>query len=230
VAAENLLIFGANVSNVFAEAPPPKQGFFIRPDRAFMEWWTQHRKNPPLNPNNIIPVLSAMQGHLESPRLWEKHADMILQELGLTPTVHEPCLYSGMINGNWVILKRQVADFAIAAPDKKTANILLNKIDDKLSIPMKRQGYLDMYNRVDVLQTRDYIKISSYKFINKICDKYLMPWMHNFTRPDAWPTPLPTNPTCYKKFNSAVSNPDPKVQAHLAKTMQISYQSGKWRW
>jgi hypothetical protein len=34
-AAENLLIFGADVSNVFAEAPPPKQGFYIHPDRAF---------------------------------------------------------------------------------------------------------------------------------------------------------------------------------------------------
>ncbi len=34
-AAESLLIFGADVSNKFAEAPPPKQGFYICPDRAF---------------------------------------------------------------------------------------------------------------------------------------------------------------------------------------------------
>ena len=31
-AAENLLIYGADVSNAFAEAPPPKQGFYIHPD------------------------------------------------------------------------------------------------------------------------------------------------------------------------------------------------------
>ncbi len=37
VSAENLLIFGANVSNAFAEAPPPKQPFFIQPDRALCE-------------------------------------------------------------------------------------------------------------------------------------------------------------------------------------------------
>jgi hypothetical protein len=191
-----------------------------------MEWWTQHRKNPPLDPNNVIPVLSAMQGHPESPQLWEKHADAILQELGLTPTVHEPCLYSGTINSNRVILKRQVDNFVIALPDKMMVNILLDKIDDELSIPMKCQGYLDMYNGVNVLQTCNYIKISSYTFINKICDKYLATRMHNFTSPDTRPTPLPTNPTWYKKFNSAVGDPDPKVQAHLAKTMQISYQSG----
>ena len=43
-AAENLLIFGADVSNAFAEAPPPKQGFYICPDKAFHEWWTQHKQ------------------------------------------------------------------------------------------------------------------------------------------------------------------------------------------
>ena len=99
-AAENLLIFGSDVSNAFAEAPPPKQGFYVRPDRAFNEWWVNHKKRPPIPPGHVIPILSAMQGHPESPRLWEKHADAILQELGLTPTIHEPCLYSGKIAGN----------------------------------------------------------------------------------------------------------------------------------
>jgi len=157
-AAENLLIYGADVSNAFAEAPPPKQGFYIYPDKAFHDWWVHHKKQPPLKPGEVIPILSAMQGHPESPRLWEKHADSILQDLGLKPTVHEPCLYSGVIDGKRVILKHQVDDFAIAAPDERTANILLNMIDDELTIPMKRQGYLDMYNGVDAIQTRDYIK------------------------------------------------------------------------
>ena len=35
--AENLLIYGADVSNAFAEAPPPKLGFYIYPDRVFKE-------------------------------------------------------------------------------------------------------------------------------------------------------------------------------------------------
>jgi hypothetical protein len=37
-AAENLLIFGADISNAFAKAPPPKQGFYICPDKAFHKW------------------------------------------------------------------------------------------------------------------------------------------------------------------------------------------------
>ena len=63
-----------------------------------------------------------------------------------------------MIEGKRVIFKRQVDDFAIAAPNKCTANILLDMIDDELTIPMKRQGYLDMYNGIDIIRTRDYIK------------------------------------------------------------------------
>ena len=49
-AAENLLIYGADVSNAFAEAPPPKQGFYIYPDRAFNDWWVHHLLRPPLEP------------------------------------------------------------------------------------------------------------------------------------------------------------------------------------
>jgi hypothetical protein len=94
-----------------------------------------------------------MQGHPESPRLWEKHVDSILRELGLTLTVHEPCLYSGTINGICIIFMRQVDDFAIAAPDPRTADILLDMLDENLSMPVKRQGLLNMYNGIDVTQT-----------------------------------------------------------------------------
>ena len=80
-AAENLLIYGADVTNAFAEAPPPKQGFYIRPDKAFTDWWTNHMKRPPIPPGHVIPINSAMQGHPESPRLWEKHADSILRDI-----------------------------------------------------------------------------------------------------------------------------------------------------
>jgi len=221
-----MLIFGADVSNAFAEAPPPKQGFFIRPDRAFNEWWVQHKNRPPIPDGYVIPILSAMQGHPESPRLWEKHADSILRELGLEPTVHEPCLYSGVINGTRVLFMRQVDDFAIAAPDSKTADILLDMIDDKLKIPVKRQGYLDMYNGIDVLQTRHYIKISVRSFIDKVFEQHLATWMKSTYPSPARSTPLPTDATFMKKFNSSSGDPDPKAQQKLAKTMQLNFRSG----
>jgi hypothetical protein len=77
-AAENLLIFGADVSNVFSKAPPPQQGFYIIPDKAFVDWWVNHKKRHPIPHGHVIPILSAKQGHPKSPCLWEKHADAIL--------------------------------------------------------------------------------------------------------------------------------------------------------
>jgi hypothetical protein len=113
-AAENLLIYGADVSNAFAEAPAPKQGFYIYPNKAFHDWWTRHKGNPPIPEGHVIPVLGAMQGHPESPRLWEKYIDKALRLIGLAPTVHEPCIYLGTVLDERVLFMRQVDDFAIA--------------------------------------------------------------------------------------------------------------------
>jgi hypothetical protein len=118
-----------------------------------------------------------MQGHPESPRLWEKHADKILRDIGLTPTVHEPCLYSGVINNNRVLSMWQVDDFTIAALDKITSKILMDIIDNKLKIPIKQQGYLDMYNGVNVLQTWHYIKINVKTFIDEVFEHHIATWM-----------------------------------------------------
>ena len=225
-AAENLLIFGADVCNAFAEASAPKQPFFIRPDRAFHEWWVNHLGREPIPDGYIIPVLKAMQGHPESPRLWEKHADKILRDLGLTPTVHEPCLYSGIINGKRVLFLRQVDDFAIAAPDAYTSDFLMDLIDEKLSEPIKRQGYLDLYNGVDIIQTRHYVKLNVKTFVEKAFAKHIETWMKTSYPTPNRSTPLPASDEWLKKFNSAIGNPDSKFQASLSKKMQLSYRSG----
>jgi hypothetical protein len=121
-AAENLLIFGADVGNAFAEAPPPKQGFYILPDRAFKEWW-EAKGFPPLKEGQVIPVMRVMQGHPESSRLWEKHIDKIIRKYDFKPTVHEPCLYIGYVRGERCIFKRQVDDFAIATEMRRQQSI-----------------------------------------------------------------------------------------------------------
>jgi hypothetical protein len=225
-AAENLLVYGADVSNAFAEAPPPKQGFYIRPDRAFNEWWVHHKDRPPIPSGHVIPILLAMQGHPESPRLWEKHANEILREIGLTPTIHKPCLYSGVINDTRVLFMRQVDNFAIAAPDERTSKIRMDMIDDRLEIPIKRQGYIDMYNGVDVLQTRHYIKLNVQTFIDKVFEHHISTWMKTSYPTPNRSTPLPSDATWLKKFNAAIGDPDKKAQTKLAKTMQLSYRSG----
>jgi hypothetical protein len=85
----------------------------------------------PIPPGHNIPVLSAIQGHLESPWLWEKQADKILCKIGLTSTIHEPYLYLGEFNGKWVLFLHQVDNFAITTP------LVMDLIDTRLTIPIK---------------------------------------------------------------------------------------------
>ncbi len=148
---ENLLIYGADVSNAFAEAPPPKQGFNIWPDKTFLEWWTSKkdgRKTIP--PGYVIPVLLAMQGHHESPCLWECLIDKILCDMGFILAVHEPCLYSGLINKQRVIFMSQVNDFAVAAPNERIANQVFNMLNDQLTFSMKHMGLINRFNGLDI--------------------------------------------------------------------------------
>jgi hypothetical protein len=174
----------------------------------------------------ILTPCLPLQGHPESPCLWVKHADTILRDVGFIPTIHEPCLYSGIINSNCIIFKCQVDDFAIAAPDDKTANILLNMIDDHLTIPLKRQSLLDMFNGINIFQTCHYIKTNCHTFINKFCKKYLETWLGKVPMPENWPSPLLTDATWIKKFNTAVGSTDPKEEQHLETKMQIKYKAG----
>ncbi len=129
---KNLLIYGADVSNAFAEAPPPKQGFYIQPDKAFLEWWASKMDGRKLIPLGYV-ILSAMQGHPELPCLWECLIGKILCDMGFTRSVPEPCLYSGLINGQQVLFMHQVDEFAVAAPYEQIANQVFDMLDDRLT-------------------------------------------------------------------------------------------------
>ena len=200
-AMKKLMVYGADVTNAFGEAPPPKQGFHIHPDAAFRAWYEQ-KHGAPLPHGSVIPVLNAMQGHPEAPRLWEKHADTIIRSCGLTPTKHEPCLYSGLIDGERVLFMQQVDDFAGAVPSARIANLLFDMIDEQITFPLKRMGLVTLFNGIDIDQTGDYIKISCETYLDRIMKKYFDSpvnlRMNDMSK--VKPTPLPNRQTFSKVF------------------------------
>ena len=90
-ALKNLKVFGADCSNAFAEAPPPKAPLYMKIDSQFRTWWHKHKRYDPLPEKDLyVQVQHAIQGHPESPRLWQDFIDNILiNELGFRPTTHE---------------------------------------------------------------------------------------------------------------------------------------------
>jgi hypothetical protein len=83
-----------------------------------------------------------------------------------------------------------------------------------------------MFNGINVVQTRDFIKIDCHTYVGKFCAKYLKSWLSKVPLSENCPTPLPTNATWIKKFNAAVGSSDPDEQHKLATKMQIKYIAG----
>jgi hypothetical protein len=131
-----------------------------------------------------------------------------------------------LIKGNRVLFLHQVDVFSIACSDKSTAKSLLELLDDELTIPMKHMGLLDLYNGLDVIHMRDFIKINCSTYIEKILEKHLSSWMKSFDVPAGRPTPLPSRESYIKTFLSATGDPDPTAQTRLSSSMGFGYQSG----
>ena len=141
----------------------------------------------------------------------------------MQPTVHEPCLYVGEIDGFRVLFIRIVHDFAISTAHDRTAAILLDRVDDKLSIPIKRQGRIKMFNGLDIHQTRDYVKISCETYIDRIHARHSDKWMKSVHIASDRPTPLPTADQFMKEFLKGNGDPTQTVQDRLAEMMGLSY-------
>ena len=169
-ALRNLKVYGADVSNAFAEAPPPVAPLCVHIDHQYREWWNS-KGRPPIPKGYVLPVRGALQGHPESPRLWATLINGILvNDFHLKPTTHEPCLYSGKFRNENILFLRQTDDFAIACKNESTAMYLVNEINSKMTVDIKYLGLVTRFNGVDVDQRDKYIKIHNSTFVNKILD------------------------------------------------------------
>jgi hypothetical protein len=224
-----MLVIGADVSNAFAEAPTADNHLYIQPDDVFRDWWENHKNWPPILSGWVIRIQYAFQGHPEAPQLWERHIDNILQDrIKLKPTHHEPCLYSGQIQATYVLLLRQVDDFAAAVSNESIGQALINDIDQYMRIGIKYQGQLTMFNGMDIVQTRHYIKLHCGTYLRKALGN------HSYLVADARskinPIPYPVDHSFMTKLDTAVPRVTEADQRKLSSQMNINYRQvvGLW--
>lgn len=205
----NMIVVGADASNAFAEAPPPKAPLYVEVDQKFREWWrSKGRKDIPNG--YVLPVKHALRGHPKSPRLWATMIDGILRnQVDIHPCTHEPCLYSGTIDGEKVLFLRQVYDFAVACCNPEVVNKLIDLVSAHLSAPMKKYGTIIQYNGLDSTQTKDYIKIHTSTYLNKTLQQH--DWLNDTYRAPANPTPMKDNPA-YQRILEAAVGPDTECE------------------
>jgi hypothetical protein len=184
-ASLNYVIYKGDVRDAYAHSPGPEMPTFVRICDQFADWYLE-RKGVPINRSHVIPMLRALQGHPEAGRLWEEHINAILlgPEFGFTNTTHETNIYQGLYNGHKILILRQVDDFLLATPDPVIADKIYTRIGELLqqpaekTIPFVNEGLATEFNGVDILQTQDYVKVSSTSYI------------HRLLKTHGWDTPI----------------------------------------
>ena len=221
-ALHNYNVYGADATNAFAEAPPPSAPLYVTIDRQYREWWENVKGRPPIPKGYVLPVQHALQGHPESPRLWAKMIDDILKSIGFTSTTHEPCLYSGHVNGTKVFFLRQVDDFAIFVPNEDIANIIFAQIQTKLREPLKLLGKLDLYNGLDICQAKHFVKIHCKSYLTKVLMSH--GWMETSSKHTT--TPMAYDKKTFELMHTAEGPALIEDQIHLAEKMGFKYRTG----
>jgi hypothetical protein len=156
-AAKGLLITTADTENSFQQSPPLTEQCYLEIDDAYrVELDTR---------THVIPVMKALQGHPEAGVLWERMIVGILKDLNFRSTTHERNLYRGEIDGELVLIYRQVDDFVVASVTRATASKLIAVINARVTT--KDQGLGIRFNGIDLLQTRDCIKVSCETYLDR---------------------------------------------------------------
>jgi Reverse transcriptase (RNA-dependent DNA polymerase) len=221
-AGVNHIALGCDVSNAFAEAPPPKNPFYMEVDEQFQDWWTNCLQLPPIPLGWVIPILRNLQGHPEAPRLWHKHIDDILvNQLGFDRTTHEPCLYfKHHPEHGLILLLRQVDDFLISAKTLAIAEEVRQQIQSKMTNELNDLGIIKRFNGMDVDQTKHFVKLSCHTYIDKVIKHH--GWENE--KHAHKPIPMRTESKYLSDLETNEGPEDVRAQQDLERQMGFNYR------
>ena len=110
--------------------------------------------------------------------MWMKMIDDVLvTELRFRTTTHDRCIYTQERDREIQLLLPQVDNFKLRITSKKAARGLFHDIGIKIQFPRKVEaniilfeflGVLKDYNCIDIIQTPDYIEMSSKSYIDRL--------------------------------------------------------------
>ena len=233
-ADRNYYICFGDVENAYQQSPPPTIECYLEIDDTIYDWYLRRFDIKLDREKQVIPLYRALQGHPEAGVLWERMiTDILINKMKFKNTAHEKNLYTGTIDGDEVLVCRQVDDFASGAPSKKTAerfmDLLREHVESEcaglgIEVP---QGMYQRYNGIDVFQTRDYIKVSAESYIDRMLqthgwdtDKYTARVQTSDLKA------VPLNPSVTSRLMSLEGPAEKTVEAkELAKKNGFSYRN-----
>ena len=117
-----LVIYGGDWTNACAHSPSPNHTY-LSVDEAYCEWYYNEYKIKLDWGQKVLPVLHALQGHLESGKQWMWMIDEIfIHQMGFQTTTHSRCVYRQVLSDGFMqLMLRQVDDFLLACDLEQTA-------------------------------------------------------------------------------------------------------------
>ena len=223
-----------DVENAYQQSPPPTIDCYLEIDDTIYDWYYRRFGIKLDRKTQVIPLRRALQGHPEAGVLWERMiTDILVNKMGFRNTTHEKNLYIGTIDGDEVLICRQVDDFAAGAASiataKKFITVLRKHVEAEcagMGIEMP-EGYYQRYNGIDFHQTRDYIKLSAESYIDRMLQT------HGWDSPkqSAVPTTdvtkaVPLNPAIANKLMTLEGPPEKSIEAMaISKANGFSYRN-----
>ena len=177
-------------------------------------------------------MLHALQGHPESGRLWEEHINKILTspELGFRHTTHDRCIYSVTIDGQKVLMLRQVDDFSLSCPNEALARKIYDIIGRRLQLehetkpPFAYFGLLTEYNGVSITQTREHIAIDCSQYIQRVLRTHN--WTEESPNEQTRVKNVPMDPDCLAHLYKETGPPEGTAEyAALAQKQGFAYRT-----
>jgi hypothetical protein len=159
---------GADTVKTFAQSLPPSEPTCVLIDARMWEW-LKEQKYIIVDDGDVCPVQCDLQGNPEVGSIWtdKVEAYYLKNDLNFSSPVHEPCIYIGSYGGQVTLMGRQVDDFKSFSLQEDKLRDLFVLLKTKINIVTK-VGIMCHYDGIDIVQTRDYVKIHVDTYIDKI--------------------------------------------------------------
>ena len=229
------ICFG-DVENTYQQSLPPSIDCYLDIDDTVADWYFRRFGIRLDKMKEVIPLYRALQGHPEAGVLWERMiTDILINKMGFRNTTHEKNLYTGSVDGEEVLVCRQVDDFASGAATRTAAERFIEIVRTHVRAEFASmgvelpEGMYQRFNGIDVFQTRDYVKLSAESYIDRMMQTH--GWDESkhahrtLKRADQFKV-VPLNPAIASRLMTLEGPPEKTVEAkQLAKENGFSYRN-----
>ena len=201
-----------DVEDAYASAHGPTIPTYLRIDESIASWLA-HRFGISAEEmrGKCIPCFKALQGHPEGGKLFEVWINEKATKLGWTQTTHEPSLYYRYVEGELMLMTRQVDDLLISCAKKELITRAFSELKNEgvrlHEDPLAFQGLSPnfTFNGLEIEQTARFLKISCPGYIQRVLETHgwAQPALH-----ERKPGAKPFSPMSSADYQNLTKQPD----------------------